>query len=134
MKKKEQAKLLASVIYQAAAGKQGEELERIVSKFCDYLKSKGLMRMIDPILEELELIYFKDRGVMALRIISKNKLADSELDKIVSLVKSKTGKQIVVRQVRDEKVIGGAMVRYEDKILDFSLKSQIRNLARELSR
>lgn len=131
--KKNQAKILAAGLYQASRDKKGKELDNIISNFSDYLSQHHLVSMIPSILAELESIHFKAEGIVAAKITSKEELPQAEVKKIADLVKSKTKQTVEVKTETDEDLIGGAVVKYNDKIIDMSLKNQLNNLAKQLS-
>lgn len=131
--KKNQAKILASSIYQAIQGKQGKDLDAVIANFSKYLETHHLVTMIPKILQNLEKFYFDDNNIVAAKISSKEKLADSEVKKIAELVKNKTNKTVVTQIEEDAELLGGATIKYDDKVIDMSLKQQLNNLAKQLS-
>jgi len=131
--KKGQVKILASALYEASRDKKGKELDRVMSNFSDYLSKHHLVSMIPSILAELKTIYFKDNNIVATRIISKQDLDQSEIKKIVDLVKFKTKQEVSVEEEIDASVLGGAVIKYNDKIIDLSIKNQLNNLAKQLN-
>ena len=133
MKKNEEIKILARSIYEVVKDKKDTELAKVVDNFIIYLKQKGLMRMIPDILSQLESLYLEDKHMLKLNIFSKFELAADEVQVISRLVEKKSGKRVKLEKRLDEEILGGARLRYEDKIIDFSLKTQINNLAKELS-
>ena len=133
MKKNEEIKILARSIYEVVKDKKETELAKVVDNFVMYLKQKGLMRMIPDILSQLESLYLEDKHMLKLNIFSKFELAADEVQAISRLVEKKSGKGVKLEKRLDEEMLGGARLRYEDKIIDFSLKTQINNLAKELS-
>lgn len=134
MRSKARIKILAEALYSAAQDKQGKELEKVADNFMNYLKLRRLRGMIGGILDELELIESKQQGRIMARVIAKHELGGVELNQVIKLVELKTGKKAEVRQEADEGVMGGMVVRYEDKILDFSIKNKLKKLKEELSK
>jgi len=133
MKKKDQVKILSAALYAAAMDKKQSELEKAVGNFGLYLKARELMSLLPGILNELERIYFEDKDIVAAEVTSKNKLSDSQLTEIIRLVQNKTSKSVQVKQIQDDEIIGGAAVRYNDKLLDLSLKNQLVSLKKQLA-
>lgn len=130
---KNQAKILAAGVYQAIKGKKGQDLEKVVANFSEYLAQHHLVSMIPNILRELEKFYFADHNIIAAIVSSRSELDKQEVDKISKLVQQKTAKQVEIRQEQDELLLGGAVIRYDDKIIDMSLRHQLSNLAKQLS-
>src|SRR3989338_3152739 len=133
MNKYEQIKILAAALYGAARDKKQAELEKVVDNFGLHLKGKKLMSLLPEILNELERIYFEDKNIAAVQVISKNKLNDEQLAEIIRLVQNKSGRSARLRQCQDDELIGGTIVRYEDKLLDLSIKNQLTSLKKQLA-
>lgn len=130
---KNQAKILAAGVYKAIQGKQAKDTDSVIANFSSYLKQHHLVTMIPKILIELEKFYFDDNNMIATKISSRDKLADTEINKISEIIKNKTNKNVVVKTEEDKNLLGGTVVKYEDKIIDMSLRHQINNLAKQLS-
>ena len=133
MKSKDKAKILAKSVYEAVSGKDKKAAEKIVANFLAYLKNHRLINLSPSILYELEGLYFQEQGIVGATIYSKDKLAEKQISEISKLLSDKTKKKIVVSQIVDEDIIGGAIVRYQDKIIDLSIKNQLNKLAKQLS-
>ncbi|PLX24872.1 ATP synthase F1 subunit delta [Candidatus Parcubacteria bacterium] len=131
--KKDQAKILARGVYTAIAEKGKNEVESIVNNFLAYLKDHRLNFLIPSILEELENIYLDEKGIVKTTVSSKDKLAEKEVKQISDLVSQKSGKVVQVKETEDKDLIGGAVIRYEDKVIDLSIKKQLKNLAKQLA-
>lgn len=130
---KNQANILAAGVYQAIQGKKGKDLDAVIANFSSYLKQHHLVTMIPKILVELEKFYFDDNNIIAAKISSKDKLADKEIKTISELIKKNTNKTVVAKTEEDKNLLGGAVIKYDDKIIDMSLRYQINNLAKQLS-
>lgn len=131
--KKDQAKILARGVYTAMAEKGKNEVETIVNNFLAYLKDHRLNSLIPSILEELENIYLDEKGITKITVSSKDKLSEQEVKKISDLVSQKSGKKVQVKEVENKDLIGGAVIRYEDKVIDLSINKQLNNLAKQLA-
>lgn len=131
--KKNTAKILATALYQASLGKDGKELEKIMNNFSAYLVDHHLVVMIPSILKELENLHFAAEGIVVASITSREVLSPAEIKKIEALVSGKTKKKVVVRQTEDKNILGGTIIKYEDKIIDLSISHQLKNLAKQLS-
>jgi F-type H+-transporting ATPase subunit delta len=131
--KKDKAKILARGVYAAMSGKDESQVETIVNNFLAYLKEHHLNSLIPQVLEELENIYLSQKGVIKTTISTKDKLSDKEVKQIVDLVSQKSGKQVQVKEAEDKDSFGGAVIKYEDKVIDLSIKKQLNNLAKQLA-
>ncbi len=133
MKKGDQVKILAKAVYLATKDKEGNKLEQIINNFLLYLTNHRLNFLIPKILQQVEVMYLSDNNTVSAEIISREKLADNELNKIITLIKDKSKKEVITKQYQNEDILGGVVVKYEDKLLDMSLKNQLKKLAKRFS-
>ena len=133
MKNKKQVKILASGIYQAIKDKNNKEVDSVVGNFIAYLKEKRLMVTLPEVFKELETLYLEEQGIVKAQIRSKSDLSIKDVKTLADILKKKTGQEIITEQIKDDEVLGGVVVKYNDKIIDMSLKRQINNLAKQLS-
>jgi len=131
--KKNNVKILASALYEASHDKKGKELDKVLTNFSAYLKQHHLISMIPSILVELENIHFLKENIVATKITSSEELAQAVIKNIVDLIKTKTKQEVVVKTEIDKDLIGGAVVKYNDKMVDMSLKRQLVNLQKQLN-
>lgn len=133
MKGKDITKILAKGVYSALSGKDKKQSDLIVANFLSYIASHRLEKMIPKVLEELESIYFTEKGIVSASIYSKEKLDEKQIKAIAKLIEGKTNKTVVSKEEIDESLIGGAVVKYNDKVIDMSIKNQLNNLAKDLA-
>ncbi|MFA6307787.1 MAG: ATP synthase F1 subunit delta [Patescibacteria group bacterium] len=131
--KKNDVKILASALYEASKDKKGKELDKVIGNFSAYLSQHHLVAMIPAILVELENIHFLKEGIVKAYITSSLELDKTEIKNIVDIVKRKIKQEVVAKTETDESIIGGAVVKYKDKIIDMSIRHQLNNLAKQLS-
>jgi len=99
----------------------------------NYLKQKHLVNLAPNILNHLEQLYFEGHNIVATEILSKYDLSQKEIKEISELIENKTASQIKIKQGKDDRLIGGAIIRYKDKIIDLSLKNQLNSLTKQLN-
>lgn len=130
MKDKERAKILARAIYQAID--KSKDAKSIVHSFLAYLKEHRLINFIPEILKELENLNLKETDTVAANIASKEKLDDQTVKQIIKILKDKTKQNVLIKENIDENIIGGLVIKYQDKLIDLSLKNQLNNLHKQL--
>ncbi|PWB38487.1 MAG: ATP synthase F1 subunit delta [Parcubacteria group bacterium] len=133
MKDKNKVKILARSIYLASQNKTHRDLETVAANFSGYLKKHHLEKLIPEILTELENIYLAEQGIVAAQVSSTQKLSDTTLKHIETLLHSRSGKKVQIKSVLDQELLGGVSIRYNDKIIDLSLKNQLHNLTKQLN-
>lgn len=130
MKDKERAKILAKSIFEAM--RQSKDDKKIIANFLAYLQNHRLINFIPEILKELENLHLKDTDTVAVHIASRDKLDDKAVKHIVKILKDKTKHDILVKASIDESMIGGLMIKYQDKLIDLSIKQQLKLLNKQL--
>ncbi|MDP2812180.1 MAG: ATP synthase F1 subunit delta [bacterium] len=133
MKGKDTAKILAKAVYTALFGKDKKQSDFVVANFLSYLRQHRLEKMIPKILKELENIYFSEHQIISASIYSKEKLDEKQVKNIVKRIEEKTNKKVISQEEIDESLIGGAVVKYGNMVIDLSIKSQLNKLAKQLS-
>ena len=128
--KKDQAKILAKAIYQAMQDKDNKE---IIANFSSYLKDHRLVYLIPVILKEFEKINLIATDHIAASVTSKDELDNKEVNKIKNIIEERSKKKVIIKQELDQNILGGVVIKYQDKLLDLSLKKQLNNLSKQLS-
>jgi len=132
MNAKTQATIYAQALYNVLADKKGKALDDVVENFVAVLKLNHKMHLMSDILSELQKIHFVKTDKVAAKVVSKEKLDSAILGKIKSLVKSNTDKSPEIVEEIDNTLLGGVAIKYQDKIVDLTLDSQLKNLSKQL--
>lgn len=89
-------------------------------------------------IEEIFRAFIKEsdrlQGLIRVHVGSARPVAKSQKDRIAAAVKAASSKEVIVENDTDASLIGGAVLRIGDKIMDFSLASGLENLRKELSK
>jgi len=132
--KKDQAKILAKAAYNAICQEaEGPERSQRVKNFLVYLSEHHLNSLIPKILEELENIYLAEKGIIKTTVSSKENLSEKEVKQIADFVSQRSGKKVEIKEELDQDLIGGAVIKYQDRLIDLSIKKQLNNLAKQLA-
>ena len=129
--KKNKAYILAKAVYSTL--NNTDDKEKVVSSFITYLEKHSLLTLIPNILEELENIHLEEKDIIKTEILSSEELNKEELDNISRLLKNKLNKDINIKTKQDKNLLGGLVIKYKDKIIDLSLKKQLKNLSKQLN-
>ena len=129
--KKNKAYILAKAVYSTL--NNTDDKEKVVSSFIIYLEKHSLLTLIPNILEELENIHLEEKDIIKTEILSSEELNKEELDNISRLLKNKLNKDINIKTKQDKNLLGGLVIKYKDKIIDLSLKKQLKNLNKQLN-
>lgn len=128
--KKNQAKILARAIYDLTA--KANKAETVVANFLAYLDQRRLNHLLPSILQELENIHNQEHDTVAVTIESRFVVPEETENKLIKLLVQKLDKKVKVKKIINDDLLGGVLVSYQDKIIDWSLRKQINNLKKQL--
>ena len=66
--------------------------------------------------------------------ISSTKISQKTKDKVVKYIQAQGAKKVELLEVVNEKIIGGAIIRIEDKQLDLSISNEISKLRKTFNK
>ena len=66
-------------------------------------------------------------------VISSTKLNPQQKQLLTSIIRQKINHNIPIKFQTDPNLIGGLLIRYQDKILDLSIKGRLNKIKQELS-
>ncbi|MDD4900893.1 MAG: ATP synthase F1 subunit delta [Patescibacteria group bacterium] len=126
-------KQFALSLYEAADGKSASQVKAIIAKFIEILVKNNALSMAEKIEKEFLKIWNERQGIVEAEIITAHGLGRE----IMKMLKDYLGhltkaKEVVVHEKEDKNILGGVVIRYGDKILDGSLRSQLAELKEKL--
>jgi F-type H+-transporting ATPase subunit delta len=101
-------------------------------RFLHLLVEKKRMPFIKDITEEYHHLYEKHKGVIEARVITAVPLDETTERKVIDKLQAETKKEIRVVSVVDPGIIGGMIIKLEDRIIDGSIRFRLEKLRREL--
>lgn len=96
------------------------------------LVERGRLDLVPPILTEYEHLYNAQRGIAEVELRTAIPLEPAEVTELRDHLAALTGKQILLRTTIEPDLMGGAVIRVGDKVLDGSLRSKLSVLRRSL--
>ena len=101
-----------------------------IIKFLMVLCDRGRISYLDDIIRKALEIAYKKASIEVAYVTSSTQLTPSQEEALISKLQSMTGaKQIKVKLTVDETLLGGFIVQVGSKIIDTSIKGQLRKLA-----
>ena len=89
------------------------------------LNARGRARLLAPVAEAFANLLDKQLGIVEVDVTVARKLDDDQLNTVRQRVSQALGKNAMVRQHVNEDIIGGLVIRVEDRLIDASVKSQL---------
>ncbi len=100
-------------------------VQTLTLDFLIFLCRKNRLNLLKEIISSFQVLYHQHYGITKVVIISAVALDPSQVDAICKKLKTRWNRGIFAETVVDPDLIGGFQIKSGDKILDFSLKSQL---------
>jgi F-type H+-transporting ATPase subunit delta len=127
------AKQFALSLYESVDGKSAAQVKPVIEKFVLLLAGKNQLVKAEKIIAEFVKIWNLKRGVVEAGVTSARELDRETVKFLKSYLMTFSGaKEVKLSQEVDEKLLGGVVIRYGDKILDGSLKTALVDLKEKL--
>jgi len=124
----------AQSLYEAVADKTEKELKPIFKNFTLVLSQHGQLNKTKEIFEIFKEIWDRERGELTAELVSAREFGPSLREVIVNYLKNRTSaRKINLKESVDKDLIGGFVLKYNSRILDGSLKSNLELLKDKIS-
>ncbi len=128
------SKQYAIALFDLVSKNKNQDLEKVISAFAKLLTERNDHFKLAKILLEFEALWQQEHSIVKIEIESARELTQELsgrlLEKIKKIVKAE---EIILLQKINKDIIGGAVIRYNDQILDLSLKTRLRKFKESLS-
>jgi F-type H+-transporting ATPase subunit delta len=109
------------------------QLNPLTINFMLILFSKGRENILDDIIYYLREIFDQHRGIMRGEVQSVISLSDNQMQELKSTLDKTTGKDVILTQHKNTKLLGGLVVKIQDTVIDTSLRTQLEKLGEQLT-
>lgn len=128
------AKQYARSLYESLAGKSEAEVRQILAVFVRLLGRNRDLVKVREILTAFSDIWDREAGEVSAELVTARPADKSQAD-IKNYLQARTQAQAVKLSAKiDPSLVGGFILRYRDRILDASLKTNLQNLQDKLGR
>src|SRR5439155_23633582 len=100
--------------------------------FLGVLNEKGRLKLFVQIADAYDALLDEQFGKIEVDVTVAQKLSNDQLEEVRKRVSTALKKDAVVHQYVDESIIGGLILRVQDKLIDASVKTQIAALREQL--
>ena len=122
-------KLYATGLLQALHNKQEAEAAAIIDAFVALLARNNDTAKTDRIIAAFSDLWNKEHKIIASEITTARELDTGTRDSLKSFLLTRSGaREVEMKEKIDTEVLGGAIIRYDDTVLDFSVKTKISDL------
>ena len=123
-----QSKQLARTLVEHTDGKGDAEAKKIIKEFVKFLSDERLLGSWREIERDVHKVWKEKYGVSNVKIFTAHELTDEAEESINKLTKGAD-----VTRVVDGRLIGGAVIRIDDKRIDGSTAGTLRRLKATLA-
>jgi F-type H+-transporting ATPase subunit delta len=104
----------------------------LMRNFLGVLNMKNAMPLIGEIASAYQDLLDEQMGKIEVDLTTAQKLTGEQLDQARQKVSAALGKTVVLREFVDDSIIGGIVLRVEDKLIDASVKHQLQAMKEQL--
>jgi F-type H+-transporting ATPase subunit delta len=110
----------------------GGRAHKLFLDFLHVLIDKKRIMFARDIAEAYRYLYEKHRGIVQVKTITAVPLEDRQKERLVRKLEEQTKKTIQLAHVVDPNILGGMILRMEDRLIDGSVRYQLEELKRRL--
>lgn len=124
----------AKTLLELTDRKTEQAVSDVVKKFAEVLKKDGQIKNAGKIMEKFSEIYNAKHGIVEANVISSRELSRDKIQQVENFIKEKySAKEVIVKNIVDEKIKGGIIIKVGDEVLDGSVSGQLKKLKKSLS-
>lgn len=128
------SKQYATALFDLVKEKKGKELEQTIISFVKLLTERNDHFRLAKIIIEFESLWYKEKQVIKVEIESARELDSKVEEGVLERIKEVTkAKELLLLNKLNQDIIAGAVIKFNDQILDFSLKTRLRKFKESLS-
>ena len=128
------AQQYAKTLLELTDGKTEQAVSDVVKKFVEVLKKDGQIKNAGKIMEKFSEIYNAKHGIVEANVISSRELSRDKIDQVENFVKEKySAREVIAKNIIDEKIKGGIIIKVGDEVLDASINGQLKRLEKQLA-
>jgi F-type H+-transporting ATPase subunit delta len=109
-------------------------LSRVMTSFLFLLFDKGRIQYLGDIYDFYEKLTDELANIVRADLVSATDLAEETIEKIRAALAQKTGKEVKMDVSVDPGLVGGAVTKIGDLVLDGSVRTQLKTLKESLQR
>jgi F-type H+-transporting ATPase subunit delta len=112
----------------------GKHLDESGDNFVRLLAANGRLPLLPEIRDQFEALRAEAEGRIDARVISAGKLDDKQQKRIADALKKRFEREVRLHCETDESLLGGAIIRAGDRVIDGSLRGRLQRLGSRLAR
>ena len=110
----------------------GDSVSPMTVNLLSLLATKGLTQLVPGILEQFVGTLDRHRGIERADVTTAVPLDGSHQDQVARLLGGIVGSDVRLRTYVEPEIIGGLIARINDRVIDGSVRSKLRNMKRDI--
>ncbi len=120
-------------LYQVTAGLGEKDVRKAVAKFVEILSARHELELAPKVIEAFEAEARETEGIREVRVVSAEELTDDRKKTLTASFKKALDADVETTWETDPSLIAGAIIRYDDVLLDASVKGSLDRLKKTLN-
>lgn len=123
----------AESLYEAVRDKNDSQIKDAINNFFNILVQNNDMAKAEEVVKEFEETWDREQGIIKAKVVSAKEL-DNDIVKLLNnyIAELSGAKKVSLNQEVNKNILGGVIIKYEDKILDGSLRARLNELKVEM--
>jgi F-type H+-transporting ATPase subunit delta len=110
----------------------GGKVSPLLDHFLHVVAGKERLGMLEEIADAFDDLLDEQLGKIEVDVTVAQKLSADQLEDVRKKVSAALKKDAVVHQYVDESIIGGLVIRFQDRLIDASVKTQLESLRQQM--
>lgn len=127
------ARQYAQCLYELVSNEPDDKVKEILPKFVVLLEKHRALNLAPAVIAAFTEIWNIEHGEVVSELTSARELKSEAKEMIVDYLKNKSGaKEVILDENVDKNILGGFVLKYNNKIVDASLRSSLESLKNSL--
>lgn len=127
------AKQYAQCLYELVSTESDGKVKEILPRFVALLQKHQALNLAPAIILIFREIWNREHGEVVAELTSARELKNEAKETVINYLKNKSGAtDVVLDEKIDKNILGGFILKYDNKIIDGSLRSSLEELKNSL--
>jgi F-type H+-transporting ATPase subunit delta len=109
-----------------------KRLQELTFKFMLLLIQKNREMLLMQVIDDLSDLSDQYHGILRGEVFSVVPLTEQQIQKLTARLNTMTGKKVMITRHQDESLLGGFVIKLQDRIYDTSLRNKLNKLKQNL--
>ena len=127
------AKKCGQALYEAQENAKETEYDAVIKNLILALSKNSQLFLMQKISQEFYALCLKKQNKVLAEIITSEKMSDENLEKIAKNIKQNIKcEEVIIKNKIDKNILGGAIIKIDDLLIDNSVVGRLRQLKANL--